>query len=195
MNLSATVDPKTARQLRLALDQFPLAAQDAIVRKAMKPFLAKEMQLIRAANQNKLPSNQLKAKVKVYKSGVCWGSAAYKTGRADTGTGEVGGRRKRAIYDAAGTGWRSHFTELGTHAWSTSLRTPPSARGIGWKRGLYHRGRGTYLRGTHASELAHRAMSSQFAPMLVKALNLLIESRNQSVGRAAPRMMLVEEFA
>lgn len=192
--VTATVDPKTAAQLRKALDQFPLAAQDAIIRKAIKPFLKKEMALIRAANADKLPAKDLKAKVKVFKSGVCWGATAYKTKRVKTGTGEIGGRRLRAVYDSAGTGWRSHFTELGTHAWSTSLRTPPSARGLGWKRGLYHRGRGKYLRGTHASELAHRAMTGQFQNMLVLALNLAIESRNYSVGKLKPRFLRVEEF-
>lgn len=190
--VTATVDPKTAAQLRKALDQFPLATQDAIVRKALRPFLTKEMKLIRAANGDKLPKKDLKAKVKVFKSGVCWGSTAYKTGRVDTRAAT--GRARRAAYDAAGTGWRSHFTELGTHAWSTSLRTPPTARGLGWKRGLYHRGRGTYLRGTHASEIAHRAMRGQFQTMLVDALNLAIESRNYSVGRIRPRFGKVEEF-
>lgn len=191
---TATVDRKTAEQLRKALDQFPLAAQDAIIRKAIKPFLNKEMALIRAANANKLPAKDLKAKVKVFKSGVCWGATAYKTKRVKTGTGEIGGRRLRAVYDSVGTGWRSHFTELGTHAWSTSLRTPPGARGLGWKRGLYHRGRGTFLRGTHASELAHRAMTGQFQTMLVQALDLAIDKRNYGVGRAAPRFKAVQEF-
>lgn len=190
-NATATVDPKTTRQLKLALDQFPLAAQDAIVRKAIRPFLAKEMQLIRALNGNRLPPNDMKAKVKVFRSGVAWGSTAYKTGKVTVGV--TVGRAKRALYDAAGTGWRSHFTELGTHTWANSLRTPPSARGLGWKRGLYHRGRGKYLRGTHASELAHKAMSSQFQPMLINALNLAIDRRNYSMGRVQ-RFRRVEEF-
>lgn len=192
MNLSATVDPKTARQLRLALDQFPLAAQDAIVRKAIRPFLAKEMKLIRSLNGDRLPKKDLKGKVKIFRSGVAWGATAYKVGRPVKG--QVGGRALRAQYDAAGTGWRSHFAELGTHAWSTSLRTPPSARGIGWKRRLYHRGRGTFIRGTHASELAHRAMASQFQPMMVNALNMLIESKRRLLGQRI-NLKRVEEFA
>lgn len=190
--VTATVDRKTAEQLRKALDQFPLAAQDAIVRKAMRPFLTKEMNLIRAANGPRLPKKDMKAKIKVFRSGVVWGSTAYKTGKVNVS--DKGGRAKRMAYDAAGTGWRSHFAELGTHAWSTSLRTPPGARGLGWKRGLYHRGRGTFLRGTHASELAHRAMSGQFQTMLVQALDLAIQARNYSVGRAAPRFKTVQEF-
>ena len=189
---TATVDRKTAEQLRKALDQFPLAVQDSVVRKALRPFLQKEMSLIRAANGNRLPKKDLKSKIKVFRSGVCWGSTAYRTGKVNIG--DKGGRAKRKAYDAAGTGWRSHFAELGTHAWSTSLRTPPGARGLGWKRGLYHRGRGTFLRGTHASELAHRAMTGQFQTMLVQALNLAIDKRNYGVGRAAPRFKAVQEF-
>jgi hypothetical protein len=191
---TASVDQRTANQIKLALDQFPLAVQDSVVRSAMRPFLRKEMQLIRAANGAKLPKKDLKAKIKVFNSGVCWGATAYRTGKAKTGTGEIGGRNLRAAYDAAGTGWRSHFTELGTHTWSSTLRTPPSARGLGWKRGLYHRGRGKYLRGTHASELTHRAMSSQFQTMLVNALNLAIDKRNYSMGRVQ-RFKKVEEFS
>lgn len=190
--VTATVDPKTAAQLRKALDQFPLAAQDAIIRKAMRPFLNKEMQLIRSANGNRLPKKDLKAKVKVFRSGVCWGATAYKTGKVNIG--QAVGRAKRAAYDAAGTGWRSHFAELGTHTWSSTLRTPPSARGLGWKRGLYHRGRGKFIRGTHASELAHRAMSGQFQKMLVDALNLAIDKRNYSVGSIPKRFGKVEMF-
>lgn len=189
---TATVDRKTAEQLRKALDQFPLAVQDATVRKALRPFLTKEMGLIRAANGNRLPKKDLKSKIKVFRSGVCWGSTAYRTGRANVSG--IGGRAKRSAYDAAGTGWRSHFAELGTHAWSTSLRSRPSARGLGWKRGLYHRGRGTYLRGTHASELAHRAMTGQFQTMLVEALNIAIDKRNYAVGSIPKRFMKVEEF-
>lgn len=189
---TATVDRKTAEQLRKALDQFPLAVQDATVRKALRPFLTKEMGLIRAANGNRLPKKDLKSKIKVFRSGVCWGSTAYRTGRANVNG--IAGRAKRNAYDAAGTGWRSHFAELGTHAWSTSLRSPPSARGLGWKRGLYHRGRGTYLRGTHASELAHRAMTGQFQIMLVEALNIAIDKRNYAVGSIPKRFMKVEEF-
>lgn len=189
---TATVDRKTAEQLRKALDQFPLAVQDSVVRKALRPFLQKEMSLIRAANGNRLPKKDLKSKIKVFRSGVCWGSTAYRTGKVNVG--DKGGRAKRKAYDAAGTGWRSHFAELGTHAWSTLLRTPPGARGLGWKRGLYHRGRGTYLRGTHASELAHRAMTGQFQTMLVQAMDLAIDKRNYGVGRAAPRFKAVQEF-
>lgn len=191
-SLTATVDQKSAAQLRQALNQFPLAVQDAVVRKAMRPFLTEEMRMIRAKNAGKLPPNHLKAKVKVFRSGVAWGACAYKTGRANVG--DAGGRLKRLAYDAAGVGWRSHFTELGTHAWSSALRTPPSARGKGWKRKLYHRGRGTYLRGTHASELTHSAMAGKFQQYLIDALNLEIERRNYSLGNARPKMKLVQEF-
>lgn len=190
--VTATVDQKTQAQLKAALEQFPLAVQDRIVRNAIRPFLNKEMQQIRALNATKLNPRHLKGKVKIFRSGVAWGSTAYRTGKVSTG--QATGRARRELYDLEGVGWRSHFTELGTHTWSSALRRPPRARGLGWKRGLYHRNRGNYLRGTHASEIVHRAMAPLFAGMLRDALNLAIQKRNAGVGGAAPAMRMVQEF-
>jgi hypothetical protein len=194
MNFAVTTRPDadSERRLRAALNQFPVAVQDAIVRKAMRPFLQKELKLIRAANAGKLPPNQARAKIKIMRSGIAWGAAAYKIARK-VDAGELAGRAKRAYYDSAGVGWRSHFTELGTHAWSSSLAIPPSARarGKGWKRGLKHRNRGTFIRGTHASEITARMMAPQFMPMVVKSVNEAI------LRRKGPRssLLMVGDFA
>ena len=194
MNFAVTtkIDPGSERRLRAALDQFPISVQDAIVRKAMRPFLAKELKIIRSLNGDRLPSKDAKAKVKVMRGGVVWGAAAYKTGTGRKPP-ESGGRALRDVYDSWGTGWRSHFTELGTHAWSSTLRIPPAAGrfGRGWKRKLYHRGRGTLIRGTHASEIAARMMAPEFRPMVIKAVNEAIESRRAP----GSRLKTVDEFS
>jgi len=186
---SATVRPENTRAVVKALEQFPLAIQDRIVKDAIRPFLKKELSAIRARNADKLPPRDARAKMKNFK-GTAWGSVAYRTGKADTKG--LGGRKLRASYDAAGTGWRSHFTELGTHSWSKSLRRPPLARGKGWKRGLYHRGRGQYLRGTHASELTHAALGPLFRGYVANAINVAVDARNESIRTT--RLRRVEEF-
>jgi len=190
--VTAKIDPDSERKLRAALDQFPIAVQDAIVRKAMRPFLSKELKSIRAINGNKLPAKDAKAKVKIMPGGVVWGAVAYKTGSGRKPP-DKGGRGLRAVYDSWGTGWRSHFTELGTHAWSSALAVPPSAGryGKGWKRKLYHRGRGTFIRGTHASEVTARMFQSQFRPMVISAVNSAIESRRAP----GSRLRTVDEFS
>ena len=187
---TARPDPRSAEAVRKALEQFPIAVQDKLVRSAMRPFMNAEMRKIRALNATRLPTKDLKGKIRIYK-GIAWGAVAYKVGRANTGG--TGGRARRAAYDAAGTGWRSHFAELGTHAWSATLRRPPTARGLGWKRGLYHRGRGKYIRGTHASQLVHAAMAPQFSKLLADQLSLLIQSKRTLVGNRTLRT--VEEFS
>lgn len=193
-SVTTSVDKDTERKLRQALEQFPIAVQDAMVRKAIRKFLNAEMKQIRALNGSKLNPSHLKAKVKLFRSGVSWGATAYKMSRPNhAAKNGVGGRALRTVYDAGGVGWRSHFAELGTHTWSKALRTPPSARGLGWKRGLYHRGRGQYLRGTHASELVHRAMAPMFANMVATELRLLIEGKRQLLGNKTLRT--VEEFS
>lgn len=193
-SVTASVDKETERRLKLALDQFPIAVQDKMVRKAIRQFLQSEMKQIRAMNAAVLKPSHLKAKVKLFKSGVAWGATAYKMSRpTDSAKRGKGGRALRSVYDADGVGWRSHFAELGTHTWSSSLRTPPTARGLGWKRGLYHRGRGKYLRGTHASELVHRAMAPMFAHLVATELRLLIQDKRKLLGNTT--LKTVEEFA
>jgi len=193
MNFAVTtkIDQDNERRLRAALEQFPLAVQDAIVREGMRPFLRKELAMIRALNAGKLPPKQARAKVKAFKGGVLWGSVAYKTAKPSDQTKELAGRAKRAAYDADGVGWRSHFTELGTHAWSSTLARPPRARGKGWKRGLYHRGRGKFIRGTLASEVTARAMTPLFFKSMSDAVRSAVLSRN---SRTNP-LKLVEEIS
>jgi len=193
-SVTASIDSESERRIRLALDQFPIAVQDAMVRRAIRKFLGMEMKQIRALNAKTLPPKHLKGKVKLFASGIAWGASAYKTGRTTEASKRgKGGRALRRVYDADGVGWRSHFTELGTHTWSSSLRRPPRAVGRGWKRGLYHRGRGNYIRGTHASENVHRAMSPMFSKIVADELRDVITDRRGSAPASALRT--VEEFA
>jgi len=190
--LKATLDPDSSRRVKSALDQFPIAVQDRVVNIAFRRFFKAEKRMI--APLNKLPARDLRAKTKVYGKGLAWGAIGYRTSRPKSTTAKTSGRALRASYDASGTGWRSHFEELGTHAWSSSLRIPPSARqrGRGWKRGLYHRGRGTYLRGTNASVIAHRAMAPQLIRYLTDAINELVYT--QTLAARKPVTMRVEDF-
>lgn len=189
--VTAKIDSDNERRLRQALEQFPLAVQDAIVREGMRPFLKKELAMIRALNGNKLPPKQARAKVKAFTGGVLWGSVAYKTAKPSDSTKELSGRARRAAYDADGVGWRSHFTELGTHTWSKSLARPPRARGKGWKRGLYHRGRGKFIRGTLASEVTARAMTPVFFKSMADAVRSAVLSRSTKTNP----LRMVEDFA
>ena len=189
--VTTKIDTDSARRLRIALEQFPLAVQDSIVREGMRPFLGKELSMIRALNAGKLPPNQAKSKVKAFKGGVLWGSVAYKTAKPSDSTKELAGRAKRAAYDSDGVGWRSHFTELGTHAWSSTLRRPPLARGKGWKRGLYHRGRGKFIRGTFASEITARAMTPVFFKSMSDAVRHAVLSRSTKTNP----LRMVEEIS
>jgi len=179
IELKLTLDPTVQRKFQKALDQLPLEVQDRVVKRAMRPFLNEEMKLIRARNGNRLPGRDLKAKIKTFRSGVTWAAIGYKTpirsSKRDKGT--TRGRAQRAVYDMDGTGWRSHFAELGFHTWSKSLPRPRDRHFLGWKRGLTHRGRGNWVRGTYASILAHRAMAPQFRKRLLDGLNIVLRAR------------------
>lgn len=192
LDLSLTMDPTVLRKFTQALDQFPVEVQDRVVKRAMRPFLNEEMRLIRAYNGNRLPRKDLKAKIKQFKSGVTWAAIGYRSpirsSKRDKGTSR--GRARRAAYDLEGTGWRSHFAELGFHTWSKSLPRPRDRHFLGWKRGLLHRGRGHWVRGTYASILAHRAMAPQFRKRLQDALNAVIAANKAD----NPSMRLVEEI-
>lgn len=195
MNLGTVkLDSETERKFTAALNQFPAVVQDRVVKRVMRPYLVEEMRMIRAINGKRLPKRDAKAKIKIFPSGVAWGAVAYKVGykasKKDNGASR--GRAQRAVYDLDGTGWRSHFAELGTHSWGGGLRKPESRKGLGWKRGLTHRGRGKYIRGTHASELARRAMMPKFRMMLLDELNRLIRANNPVFG--PPQFKYVQEF-
>jgi hypothetical protein len=180
-NLTFNPNPQDLKQIRDALDEFEIKVQDKIVRQALTAFSREEIAAIRSRND--LNPNHLKGKRKIYRSGIAWNSVAYLAAPRGAGDG-LGGRAKRKAYDAAGVGWRSHFTELGFHSWAKGMSHAgkalgQSVRGRAWKRGLRHRGRGVYHRGTRASELVHRA----FAPRLLQHLWRAISETKVRRGR------------
>lgn len=176
--LKATVDPESTRRIKSALEQFPLAVQDRLISIAFKKFFKQEKRLI--APMNNLPAKDLRAKCKIYGNSTVWGAVSYRTSRVKDSPMKPSGRALRQAYDANGTGWRSHFEEVGTHTWSSTLRIPPMSKqlGRGWKRGLYHRGRGKYLRGTNASVFAHRIMAPQFRTFVIEAIDDAVKTAN-----------------
>jgi hypothetical protein len=180
-NLTFKANPEDLVQIKKALDAFEIAVQDKIVRMALRRFNQEEARLVASINRRYLDPSQAKGKAKIFKGGTAWGSVAYPMPAFGTSY-EGFGRARRKQYDAAGVGWRSHFTELGFHTWAKGMmhagRSNDAAaaalrqtRGKAWKKGLKHRGRGVYHRGTRASELAHKAMTPKLLPYLTDAIH------------------------
>jgi hypothetical protein len=184
--VTATVDPKSLEEIRNALDQFEVAVQDRITKSALRQFAKLEMTGISQGNGQWLNPKHMAYRVKFWPKGIVWLGVGYRYRPGSFGSGEGGGRRRRAAYDAEGEGWRSHFAELGFHTWSTSLRRPPSAKqlGKGWKKGLYHRGRGYFKRGTKASEITHQAMSPRLIPFLQREIEFVMSQKIKGNKRA-----------
>lgn len=189
-NLSYSVNPVSLADVKAKLNYFTIAVQDKIVRKAARRFARDEIAAIAPKNGQTLPPYDLKHKVKIFRSGVVWIAVGYRTGRGNF-PGEVGGRARRKLYDAEGTGWRSHFTELGFHAWPRGAvfgrsEEQRASLGKGWKRGLRHRGRGIYKRGTRASELTHYMMGPRLLKYLSEELaEQIVRANGNSKGLTA----------
>lgn len=186
---TATVDPKSLQEVRNALDQFEVAVQDRITKSALRRFAKLEMTGISQANGKYLNPKHMAFRVKFWPKGIAWLGVGYRYRPGSFGTGEIGGRKLRDAYDAEGEGWRSHFAELGFHTWSTSLRRPPSAKqlGKGWKKRLYHRGRGAFKRGTKASEITHQALSPRLLPYLKAEIEFVLAQLKPDGKRKARR--------
>lgn len=202
--LSFNVRPGDLAKIKTELNKFTIAAQDAIVRKAARRFADDEISRLAPKNLATLPPRDAKKKIKIFKSGVVWIAVGYKTGRGNFD--DVAGRARRKAYDLEGTGWRSHFTELGFHTWAKGMyheRLDPSfvpvsrqqrtawrkglirGKGKAWKRGLKHRGRGVYHRGTRASELTHYMMAPKILQYINEVLRVEIERRTALLGKRA----------
>lgn len=201
--LSFNVRPGDLAKIKTELNKFTIAAQDAIVRKAARNFANDEIARLAPRNKDLAPRDA-KRKIKIFKSGVVWLAVGYRMGGGDFSL--LQGRVRRKAYDAAGTGWRSHFAELGFHTWAKGMyheRLDPAfvpgsrqqrtawrkglirGKGKAWKRGLKHRGRGVYHRGTRASELVHAMMAPKLLQYLNSALRYEIERRTALLGKRA----------
>lgn len=179
-------DPKSLEEIRNALDQFEVAVQDRITRSALRQFAKLEMTGISQGNGRWLNPKHMAFRVKFWPRGIAWLGVGYRTIPGTFPGGSLNGRSLRRAYDLYGEGWRSHFAELGFHTWSKSLRIPPSAKVLkrGWKKGLYHRGRGDFKRGTKASEITHQAMSPRLIPFLKREIEFVMSQKIDGKKRA-----------
>jgi hypothetical protein len=181
MEWSAKLDGASALSVKHALEKFPLAVQDRVMRRALWAYnkqIAKTVKAMRPTRSGAL-KRAMSVKMKNYK-GVCWGSVAGRTGLPKDKPIPPSGKARRAIYDA-NAGWREHFAEIGYHIWPKGVKSGTKSPGRGWKRGKYHRGRGLYRRGS----LALLTMAQVFQPRLLPILrNELYEAALRYAGRA-----------
>jgi hypothetical protein len=178
-SLTATLDRRSALELKRELEKFPLAVQDKVARQALAGYNREVATALKA--RTPVRTGRLKrsvtGKVKKYK-GVVWGAVAHKTSfPKDRAQAATGGRARRAIYDL-GAGWRSHFTELGYHSWPKGEKGGKGS-GKGWKKGRYHRGRGGYHRGTLAMLTLVQVMQPRLLPKLSEVLRSEINKRSR----------------
>lgn len=181
MEWSAKLDGQGALAVKHALEQFPLAVQDRVMRRALWAYntqIAKQVKMMRPTRTGQL-RRAMSVKIKNYK-GVCWGSVAGRTGLPKDKPIPPSGKARRAIYDQ-NAGWREHFAEIGYHIWPKGVKSGMRRPGRGWKLRKYHRGKGTYRRGS----LALLTMAQVFQPRLLPILrDELYEAALRYAGRA-----------
>lgn len=179
-NITIRPDPKSLDEIRKALDAFEIKTQDAIARKALRNYSKSVARLARSLTPSAsgVSDKSLAYKVKMNPSGVAWSAVGYKTtGRPIPKQGK-GGRALRKVYDSYGSGWRSHFTELGFHSYPVGRQSPYG--GLGWKRGQYHRGTGRYRIGTFATIKAQQVLG----PTLLRHLQAALYEADQKAKGA-----------
>lgn len=190
MSWNAKPNLSSLAQVKAALDEYEIKVQDAITRRALREFAKDECKRIKQARGATYlaSSKHLGFRIKFWPSGVVWLGVGDRiipgTSSATRGSNAaVGGRARRRIYDEEGLGWRSHFGELGFHTYPRDQ--PHSGTGLGWKRGIRHRGRGGYHRGTRASEIVHQAFGPGVLQYLVRELQFIKDKTVK--GRRARR--------
>lgn len=189
-DLAITVNKKSQAELQAWLNMFPVAMQDALMKRALRQYARDAMAVMKAQTPNRYPDakNSIRYKMKLWPSDIIWVGIGYRTIPGQSAGRFAFGRQRRAIYDEEGVGWRTHFMELGFHTWSSALRKPPTARGLGWKRGLYHRGRGSYKRGKFVSQIAAQATSGKVVPYMIRELDF---ATRQALARSKREMRKV----
>lgn len=190
-NLKVSVDPRDLGDIKKALNYFTIAVQDRIAKTALRRFANDEIAKIRSINSAVLTPSHLKQKIRVFRSGIIWLGVGYNDPPGSVPKTAGAGRARRRAYDSMGVGWRSHFQELGFHSWAKGMPHPGKQlgqlyRGRGWKRKLRHRGRGTYHRGSRASELVHKLMAPKVLSYLWVEIKFAIDKA--SSGKRARRM-------
>jgi hypothetical protein len=185
-DIKVEVDPRKAAELRQYLNTFGIEVQDRIIKYALRQYAKDQMAV--AASLTPQPwyasKKHLAYRVKFWPSGIAWCGVGYRTIPGIFNFDGIG-RTRRLMYDLHGTGWRTHFMELGFHTWGAGLQKPPGARGKGWKRGLYHRGRGIYKRGKAVSLMTAQATSHKVYPYLMREIDFVM--KQAATGRRARR--------
>lgn len=181
-SITATVSPASLERVRNAIDEFSIKTQDGIVKTALRNYSKQVARLTRAMTPSAtgVSDKSLHYKVKMHPSGVAWSAVGFKQGTKPIPKGTKSGRNLRRVYDSFGSGWRSHFTELGFHSYPIGRDTPWG--GKGWKRGQYHRGQGQYHIGTKASIRAQEILG----PTLLRHLQVEIYKATQNLTGRKP---------
>lgn len=160
LQLNITVDPASARALKSALERVPLDMQDKAAGKAMRRFGRIVIAKARPSMRSKTVRRGLAAKVKRYKN-LTWLGVGTKMKKMPQ-KAQSGSRAKREAYDEYTPGWRSHWEELGWHTWAKGWQRVRRGLGRAWKRGLKHRGRGVFHRGSKALTISANSSAGQF---------------------------------
>lgn len=190
MEVSFSADKASLADIRTALNRWTIAVQDRIQKRALRNFAIDECARIKDMRGSRYAasSKHLGYRIKFWPSGVIWlgvgdrliPGTSSATRQLNWG---VGGRARRRIYDEEALGWRTHFGELGFHTYPKGM--PHTGHGLGWKRGVRHRGRGGYHRGTMASAIVHQAFGPQVIGYLRREIAFEIEKLTK--GRRARR--------
>jgi hypothetical protein len=185
--ITVSLDKKSLEEVTAALQEFSAELQDRITKSALRSFAQLQMAGIGQGNARWLNPKHLAYRVKFWPSGIAWLGVGYRQPPGFVNYAGAG-RTRRTAYDAAGVGWRSHFAELGFHTWGGGLQRPPGRRGKGWKKGLYHRGRGVAHRGTLSSVITAQATSPMLLPFLRRELAFM--AAQSFTGKGAKRQKI-----
>jgi len=178
LQLNINLDQKSARALRSALNKVPLELQEKAGKKALRTFGGRVTRIARPRIDWRKTAKSLKSKIKKYKD-TLWLGVGSKISAAPVSTAATGGRARRRAYDEFSPGWRSHWEELGFHTWQKGWQRTRRSAGRGWKKGLKHRGRGVFHRGSKALTTAFNATASQFRPIVANAIDKYLESKRR----------------
>jgi len=110
--VTATIDQKSVKALTLALQKFEPALRKRIAKDALRPWGREVVKAARrfAWKNAERTKKQLTVKVKTYKRAV-WAAVGVKAERVKTPPAARLGRKSPFV------GWKSHFMEVGWHAW------------------------------------------------------------------------------
>lgn len=110
--MTATVDRDSLHRLQLCLQRFDPAVRKRIAKDALRPWGRTVVKAARrfAWKNAERTKKQLTVKVKSYKRAV-WAGVGVKTEKVKTPPNQRLGRLSPFV------GWKSHFMEVGWHAW------------------------------------------------------------------------------